>query len=127
MNWSGRRELTGRSFGVSVCRLWRRHNQYMNPGLLILPLLVTACSGAVNTFEVNVPEPASAELQLCGQRTSLERSGENLVATRRISCEGHGAIVVRIPKKPTIKCTVGYVTPGVEQNFRYEVHNGRCI
>jgi len=87
---------------------------------------MTGCDRAANTFEVNAPDAGSAELQLCGKATSLERSGDKLTVTRAISCEGDGVITVHFPNRPPVSCPIGYVTPGAVQNFRFKVDDGQC-
>jgi hypothetical protein len=91
-----------------------------------MPLLVMGCGRTPNSFEVHAPDAASAELQLCGQVTNLKRSGDKLTATRGISCEGDGAIIVRFPNRAPVSCPVGYATPDAVQNFRFKVDGGQC-
>jgi hypothetical protein len=98
----------------------------LRAGILVLPLLMAGCERAVNSFEVHTPGAASAELQLCGRLTSLEPSGGKLTATRAISCEGEGAIIVRFPNQPPVRCPIGYVTPGAVQSFRFNVDGDGC-
>jgi len=98
----------------------------MRTGLLLLPLLLIGCDRTANTFEVQAPGAASAELRLCGRTTSLQPSGGKLAASRAITCEGEGDITVRFPKRPPVGCHVGYVTPGAAQDFRFKVDGDRC-
>ena len=117
------------SIGRSSALAARRKGRYwvrMRAGLLLIPLLTVGCGRTANTFEVHAPESSSAVLHLCGQTTDLERSGEALAATRAITCEGHGVISVRFPNRPPVNCAIGYVTPGMEQSFRFDVDGDRC-
>jgi hypothetical protein len=91
-----------------------------------LPILVIGCSRSTNTFEVHAPEAASAELQLCGRATNLERSGDWFTASRSINCEGHGSIVVHLPEQKRVSCPIGYVTPGSVQSFKFQVTGDQC-
>ena len=99
----------------------------MRAGAFLIPLLLTGCSPALNTFEVSAPRNASASLRLCGRDTDLERLGGRLVALRAINCEGDGSIVVRAANRPPVICIVGYVTPGAVQSFRFRIDGDRCV
>jgi len=94
--------------------------------VVVTALLLSACNSVTNTFEVRAPGTATAELQLCGQSTALNRSGAWLVKTQPITCEGEGAIVVRVGGEPPVKCHVGYVAPGAVQTFRFKVEGRDC-
>jgi hypothetical protein len=51
--------------------------------------------------------------------------GDRFVGTRGISCEGDGEIIVS-QGGSTVRCVVGYVTPGAVQDFSFVVENGSC-
>lgn len=63
---------------------------------------------------------------LCGQSTDLTRTGEQFKGVVPVRCEGDGIIKVRFPNQQAVNCTVGYVTPGAVQNFKFRVENGGC-
>jgi hypothetical protein len=96
--------------------------------LLVFPL-VEGCERVDNTFVVNDVggSVASAELRLCGSRVELSRSGHRLRGTKRISCEGEGDIVVRLSDGRRASCHIGYVTPGAEQSFEFNVEGAQCL
>lgn len=98
----------------------------MRAAILLMPLLAMACSRTSNSFEVHAPGAASAELQLCGMTSSLDHSGEMLTATRAITCEGEGSIIVHFPHRPSVSCHIGYVTPGMEMTLRFKIDGDRC-
>jgi hypothetical protein len=111
---------------VVVCHFRRRYGEPVKAGILLILLVMAGCDRAVNTFEVNAPGAASAELQLCGKATSLKRSGDKLTVTRAISCEGEGVIIVHFPNRAPVSCHIGYVTPGAVQSFQFKVDDGQC-
>lgn len=95
--------------------------------VFLLALLAAACSPRVaNNFQVEAPGAVSAELQLCGQTTRLDRAGDRFTGARTIDCEGEGDIVLSYAGGPSISCHVGYVTAGAGQTFRYRTRDGRC-
>lgn len=89
--------------------------------------LLAACSKSADTFEVYAPTATQATLDLCGRKSNLANSGGRFTETRRTSCEGDGRIAVIFAKLDPAECRIGYVTPGMGQNFRFEVVDGRCL
>lgn len=94
--------------------------------VLLIPLFAMGCDRSANVFEVQAAGAVSAELTLCGRSTQLTRAGERFAGTVPIRCEGDGVIKVRFPNQQPVNCTVGYVTPGAVQSFKFKVENGRC-
>lgn len=114
--------------GVSVRSLRLRRLGKMVIGAGLLVVVVAGCSPTNNEFVVvdQSDAVASAELQLCGERRLLERKGNVLAGTLPVKCEGHGRILVHLRNERTTICPVGYVTPGAEQTFRYQIEDGQC-
>ena len=94
--------------------------------VLLIPLLAMGCDRVANSFEVQAVGAASAELTLCGQSAQLTRLGEMFAGAIPIRCEGDGVIRVHFPNQQAVECTVGYVTPGAVQSFKFKIENGRC-
>jgi hypothetical protein len=94
--------------------------------VLLIPLVAMGCDRVSNAFEVQAAGAVSAELTLCGQSTELMRVGEKFTGAVPIRCEGDGVIKVRFPHQQAVNCTVGYVTPGAVQSFKFKVENRRC-
>ena len=90
-------------------------------------LLLAACSKSADTFEVYAPTATQATLDLCGRKTTLAKSGGHFTETRRTTCEGEGSIAVHFAERNPTECHIGYVTPGMGQEFRFEVADGRCL
>lgn len=91
--------------------------------------MLAACSPVEpNTFEVDTsssPE-AAATLVLCGKERPLERRGHVLTLAQPSGCEGEGAVRVQYKDGRTTDCRIGYVTPGMGQEFHYVLHDGVC-
>jgi len=94
--------------------------------VLLIPLVAMGCDRVPNAFEVQAAGAVSAELTLCGRSTELTQTGEKFAGSVSIRCEGDGVIKVSFPNQQTVNCTVGYVTPGAVQSFKFKVENGRC-
>ena len=92
----------------------------------MIPLVAIGCDRVPNAFEVQAAGAVSAELTLCDQTTELTRTGEKFAGEVSIRCEGDGVIKVRFPNQQAVNCTIGYVTPGADQSFKFKVENGRC-
>lgn len=103
------------------------YGKAMKAVVFLAPLLAIGCDRAANSFEVHAPEAVSAELQLCGTTTSLERSEDRFKTSRAINCEGAGAIAVHFQERQSVTCPIGYVTPGLAQSFHLKVEGGRCV
>ncbi len=91
--------------------------------------LLGGCSPTVaNTFEVDSGSSpgAAATLTICGNKTPLKRSGALLATSRTITCEGHGEVRVQLTNGGVTACPVGYVTPGLKQDFRFRLDDGKC-
>ncbi|XJJ70266.1 hypothetical protein WBP07_28770 [Novosphingobium sp. BL-8A] len=94
--------------------------------VLLIPLVAMGCNRVPNAFEVRAAGAVSAELTLCGQSTELTQTGEKFAGSVSIRCEGDGVIKVSFANQQAVNCTVGYVTPGAVQSFKFKVENGRC-
>ncbi len=100
----------------------------------VIAVLITAAFVAArltdvrNTFEVHIEDrdAASAQLSICGIQTSLNGKGRNFSGSRKIHCEGEGELWIRFIKGPSVRCPIGYVTNGAEQDFRYVVKGRAC-
>jgi hypothetical protein len=91
--------------------------------------LLAGCSHAVsNTFLVDAASSPDvvATLAICGKETPLERRGPLLATARPITCEGHGEVRILLADGRISTCPVGYVTPGLKQEFRFRLHDGIC-
>lgn len=98
----------------------------MKRAFILLALLLMGCTRTANTFEVEAPQGASAELRLCGDTLALRRVGSKLTVSQEARCEDAGIILVHVPDQPDVACPVGYVTPGMDQTFAFRVEGGRC-
>jgi hypothetical protein len=97
----------------------------------LLPALMSwagSCGRVENTFTVRDPAGSiiGAELALCGGRSALRDNGEWLSLSTRLGCEGSGEIVVRLSDGRVASCRIGYVTPGLRQEFEFVVQANRC-
>lgn len=95
---------------------------------LLAVLALAACGDPPSNFEVRVHDGAAtrAELRLCGREIPLSRVGNRFMSIVRSGCEGDGEILVSFSDRPTVSCTIGYVTPGAAQSFRFLVKDGVC-
>lgn len=95
---------------------------------LAIPIVVSACSMVEDTFVVADDKKivAAAELTLCGEHVSLQRSGGQLIIRKAIDCEGSGRIRLRYASGAKHDCIVGYVTPNAGQNFRFRATESGC-
>jgi hypothetical protein len=96
--------------------------------LLFLLVLSVGCERTQSVFSVEDRSDSvvSAELQVCGSKTPLARSGKRFSITRAVACEGEGTVVVYLSDKRTALCRIGYVTPRIEQDFTFVVESGLC-
>lgn len=91
-------------------------------------LLLAACSSdqfEIIEIETLGDQGVSATIELCGRSTPMERIDGSLRASVRINCEDVGHINVRIGNRQ-LRCRVGYVTSGMEQQWRYRIRDGQC-
>jgi hypothetical protein len=91
-------------------------------------LTLVACSAAENTFTVEDEKGAvtAADLVMCGSTTPLQRSDGRLSVSKPIDCEGEGRIRLTYASGHERECPVGYVTPGLEQDFRFRASETEC-
>ena len=91
-------------------------------------IALSACSKVENTFVVSDEEKrvTEANLLLCGTATPLRRNGNQLSVGAEINCEGAGRITLRYASGEEYNCIVGYVTPGLVQNFTYRATEKGC-
>ena len=96
---------------------------------LLTALGLAACSTSSDSFEVQVADSSAtgAVLRLCGSEFPLSQTRDGFRGRRRTSCEGTGEIRVSFTNRQTVSCAVGYVTPGLGQNFEFVVRDGRCV
>ena len=94
---------------------------------LMLPALA-GCNRVENRFTIDDPEGriASAQIQLCGSTTKLDQTGNRFTASQAITCEGEGDILVQLADTQEISCHIGYVTPGAEDEFKFEIKDSQC-
>lgn len=96
-----------------------------------VPLLVAVLAGCTeveNTFEVEAVDgqPQAAVLSACGSETALRQEPRKFTGSRSIGCEGSGHIRLRYSDGTRVKCSIGYVTHGAEQHWRFQARNGEC-
>lgn len=99
----------------------------LKAALLAAALLASGCGLERVRLEVTAPGALSADLVLCGQaRGGLKQQGDRFTLDLPADCEGEGAITVRYPDRPPVVCPIGYVTPNLDQSFRFEAEGGQC-
>lgn len=100
--------------------------------IIWIALLMESClpSTTYDEFEIRPgdSELESGEITLCGLTTNLDKSNGNLKATRNITCEGSGVIIVRTRREGNVRCTIGYVAAGAEnRQWVFRIDAQRCI
>ena len=100
----------------------------MRWSLLVMLIVISACSRVENNFVVEDEQDrvVEAKLVLCGSETPFKRMGERLEASRTIDCEGSGYIRLHYALGEEHECPVGYVTPGLETTFTYQATESGC-
>jgi hypothetical protein len=100
----------------------------MRWGTFVIPVALYACTSAENRFVVDDAQThvVAATLVLCGSETPLQRNGKRLTLSKPITCEGSGYIRLRYTSGDDHVCPVGYVTPGMEQDFTYRTTETGC-
>jgi hypothetical protein len=89
---------------------------------------LTSCNRVSNRFAVYNQNDvvALAEVRLCGKHLRLAKSEGEFTGTMPITCEGEGSVVLRVSDGNETSCLIGYVTPGIEQSFKFVVEDGHC-
>lgn len=106
----------------------KSHTEHMRWLAFAILMLVSGCSRVPNSFVVEDQNRAvaSAKLVLCGSETPFERTGDRLVVSKRIECEGSGLVRLRYASGEEHECVVGYVTPGAVQDFTFRATKNGC-
>jgi hypothetical protein len=91
-------------------------------------LLMSSCSEKEkSSFSVKKDNSVTnAELQICGRRYPLVEQRDRFEIQTELSCEGEGKIAVHLIDGSVLECNVGYVTPGIGQEFNYVVLGNEC-
>lgn len=91
-------------------------------------LALVGCSAVENTFTVESEKGAvtAADLILCGSTTPLRRLDGRFTVSKPIDCEGEGYIRLTYASGHEQDCLVGYVTPGLKQDFRFRAREAEC-
>jgi hypothetical protein len=94
-----------------------------------IALSLWSCSRVQDEFVVRDPKSVvrSAELMMYGKRRQLVKSNGQYSIMFPIKYDANGVILVRMEDGSTIKCTIGYVAPGTESYWEYEIINGKCL
>jgi hypothetical protein len=95
----------------------------------LLLLIVPSCASVENSFIVSDDAKVveSATLKLCGRDTPLRRTDRRFDARQAINCEGSGSIRLRYASGDEHDCTIGYVTPGGDQSFKFRATPTGCV
>ena len=94
----------------------------------VLAFCVSSCNHVTNGVVIydKGQTMSSAEARLCGRHKPLTKNGAEIRGAIPITCEGDGAILVRLLNGKETTCRIGYVTPGARQDFRFVVEGGQC-
>ncbi|WP_284876572.1 hypothetical protein [Brevundimonas sp. MEB006b] len=98
-------------------------------GILTCSAALAACVPAKNSIDIDTsgsPNVSGVGV-LCDKETPLIVRGDHLIATVPITCEGVGEIRLRLGDGASATCQVGYVTPGIGQEFYFVLQRGQCI
>jgi hypothetical protein len=89
---------------------------------------LSSCGNVSNDFVIKDPAGTilSAEIRLCNKHVQLIRFGREFRGKMPITCEGDGDILVHLSNGRETVCKIGYVTPGAQQKFQFEVENDNC-
>ena len=89
---------------------------------------LSGCNAADNDFAVEDHRDiaSSAEIKICGKIEDMPKSQGIFRKRMPIDCEGEGSIRVRLANKREIYCRIGYVTPGLEQTFKFAIADRQC-
>lgn len=98
-------------------------------GILLCSAALAACVRAQNSIDIDTSgsQNVSGVVVLCDKETPLTVRGDHLIATVPITCEGVGEVRLRLGDGASATCKIGYVTPGVDQEFYFLLQRGQCI
>jgi hypothetical protein len=90
---------------------------------------LAACVPARNAVDIDVSGSPSVSgvVVLCDQEIPLTARGEHLTAAVPITCEGVGEARLSLGDGATATCQIGYVSPGLDQEFSFALERGECV
>ena len=94
-----------------------------------IALSLWSCSRVQDEFVVRDPKGVvrSAELMLYGERRQLIKSNGQYSILFPIKHDADGVILVKLGDGSTTNCIIGYVTPGTDSYWEYEIINRKCV
>lgn len=97
-------------------------------GILLGSAALAACVPAKNSVDIvtSGSPNASGVVDLCDEETPLTVRGDHLIAAVPITCEEVGEARLRLGNGASATCQIGYVTPGVGQEFYFVLQHGEC-
>ena len=92
-------------------------------------IALSPCRKVSNEFILHDPDSivSSAETILCGKHLQLTKSEHEFRGKVLITCEGEGSVLINLKDGKQTSCHIGYVTPGMEQAFEFNIKNGQCL
>lgn len=104
----------------------------MKPTYIMLALgsaALSACVAAKNSVEIDVTEArgVAGSVMLCNRETPLIVQGTHLKASVPVTCEGVGEVRLRLANDANATCQIGYVSPGLEQDFQFALKDDQCV
>ena len=92
-------------------------------------MFTMSCDRVSNTFVIYDPDNVvvTAQVRLCGSTIKLNQDEGVYLGRMVISCEGEGNILLDLSGNRKASCHIGYVTPGIEQNFTFVIEHSRCV
>lgn len=89
---------------------------------------LVGCSRVESTFTVEDEggAVAVADLVLCGLETPLKRVDGQFAVSKPIKCEGDAYIRLTYGSGQERECRIGYVTPGIKQDFKFRAGESKC-
>lgn len=96
--------------------------------ILIGSVALAACVPAKNSVDIDTSGSpnVSGMVVLCEQDTPLTVRGDHLIAVVPITCEGVGEVRLRLGDGSRAACPIGYVSPGLDQEFYLVLERGEC-
>ena len=90
---------------------------------------LAACMPPRNSVDIDTSGSpnASGVVVLCDQETPLTVRGSHLTAAVPITCEGVGEARLHLSDSTTATCPIGYVSPGLDQEFLFALERGKCV
>lgn len=104
----------------------------MKPTFIIITLgsvALSACVPAKNSIDIDVTEArgVTGSVMLCDRETPLVVQGTHLRASVPVTCEGVGEVRLRLGNDANATCQIGYVSPGLEQDFLFALRGDECV